>query len=82
VIGGFRNRSFLVASIFFVMALYGFAVRAGALPPLYADTYPKVFFDMTSGGELSKAAGRQASSPTAFKDAYERFVSRNLAGKR
>lgn len=78
VIGGFRDRSFLVASLFFVMALYGFAVRGGALPPLYADTYPKVFFDMTGTGERVKGDERNATSPAEFKSSYERFVSRNL----
>lgn len=78
VIGGFRDRSFLVASLFFVMALYGFAVRAGALPPLYADDYPKVFFEMTGSGDAPRDGNRNSASPAEFKASYERFVSRNL----
>jgi hypothetical protein len=80
LVSGFRNRSFLVASLFFCMALYGLAVRAGALPPLYADAYPKVFFDMSGTGEIMEGGSRAASSPAQFKDAYERFVSRHLEG--
>jgi hypothetical protein len=82
LVGGFRNRSFLVASLFFCMALYGLAVRAGALPPLYSDAYPKVFFDMTGTGEVAEGGNRTATSPAQFKEAYERFVSRNLEGER
>ena len=80
LVSGFRNRSFLVASLFFCMALYGLAVRAGALPPLYADAYPEVFFDMSGTGEIMEGGSRAASSPAQFKDAYERFVSRHLEG--
>ena len=79
-IGGFRNRSFLVASLFFFMALYSFAVRAGALPPLYSNAYPKVFFDMTGSGKVPEGGNRTATSPTQFKDAYDRFVTGNLEG--
>jgi hypothetical protein len=76
VMAGFRNRSFLVASIFFITFIYGSAVSAGALPPLYADDYPKVFYELT--GKKDEADRRAQTSPRDFKDAFERFVSRNI----
>jgi hypothetical protein len=82
IINGFRDRSFILACIFFLMALYGSAVRIGWLPPLYSDAYPKVFFDM--GSRLEPGAGdasRPKVSQVEFKQKYERFVERNLAQK-
>jgi hypothetical protein len=82
IINGFRDRSFILACIFFLMALYGSAVRIGWLPPLYSDAYPKVFFDM--GSRLEPGAGNAAQSTISqaeFKEKYERFVERNLAQK-
>jgi hypothetical protein len=83
IINGFRDRSFILACIFFLMALYGSAVRIGWLPPLYSDAYPKVFFDM--GSRLEPGSGsstRTDLSQSEFKEKYERFVERNLEQKR
>jgi hypothetical protein len=79
IINGFRDRSFILACIFFLMALYGTAVRFGWLPPLYSDDYPKVYFDM--GNRIEQGPGQAASpgvSQSEFKEKYERFVERNL----
>jgi hypothetical protein len=79
IINGFRDRSFILACIFFLMAMYGSAVRVGWLPPLYSDAYPKVFFEMTGHKEPGAVnTSRPQVSQNEFKEKYERFVERNL----
>jgi hypothetical protein len=83
IINGFRDRSFILACIFFLMALYGSAVRIGWLPPLYSDAYPKVFFDL--GSRVEQRPGNAPSkeiSQQEFKEKFERFVDRNLSQER
>lgn len=83
IINSFRDRSFILACIFFLMAMYGFAVRAGWLPPLYSDDYPKVFYDMSGRQEPGSAKGSMPQvSQNEFKEKYENFVDRNLEQKR
>jgi len=78
IINTFRDRSFILASLFFLMSLYGTAVGMGWLPPLYSDDYPKVFFEMNGRQEPGSRVSKKEVSQNDFKVKYERFVDRNL----
>jgi hypothetical protein len=79
VILGFRDRSVILFSLFFILSLYTGFNRIGVLPKLYTDEYPQAYFELVNQAESGKklSVGGEPGHEM-FKQKYEQFLERNI----
>jgi hypothetical protein len=79
VIGGFKDRSVLLLSLFIILSLYLGFTSTGILPKLYSDEYPQAYFELVNKSETgSENAVNGSYKYEDFKKMYEEFVTRNI----
>ena len=82
VIAGFRDRFYLLLSLFILFALYMGLTGFGFLPKLYSDKYPKAYYQMVSLAETGKEKPVNGEfTYEEFRKSYEQFVQRNLTSE-
>ena len=77
-----KDQSVVLATLFLIFTSYTGLARIGALPHLYSDEYPQVFFELVNkaeSGEEKTVNGVYRHEE--FKKAYDRFIDRNNAAK-
>jgi hypothetical protein len=79
VITGFRDRFYLLLTLFILFTLYVGLTGAGVLPRLYSDNYPQAYYKLVNEAETGKEKptdGRYRYEN--FKTAYDQFVEKNM----
>jgi hypothetical protein len=79
VIAGFRDRFYLLLTLFVLFTLYVGLTGAGVLPRLYSDNYPQAYYKLVNEAETGKekpVEGRYQYE--RFKTAYDHFVEKNI----
>lgn len=79
VISLFKDRSVILISLFFIVALYTGFSRIGVLPKLYSDQFPQAYFKLVSNAESGKEKPVNGKyQHEEFKAKYDQFVERNI----
>ncbi len=79
VISLFKDRSVILVSLFFIVALYTGFSRIGVLPKLYSDQFPQAYFKLVSNAESGKEKPVNGKyQHEEFKAKYDQFVERNI----
>jgi hypothetical protein len=66
-IAGFKDRFFLLLSLFIIFSLYTALTSTGTIPKLYFDDYPQAYYQLVNDAET----GREKAVDGTFK--YQRF---------
>jgi hypothetical protein len=78
-ISGFRDRYFLLISLFILFAIYVGFTGSGVLPKLYSDKYPQAYYQLVNRAESGKEKpvdGRFEYE--TFRKNYEQLLEKNL----
>ena len=78
-IARFKDRSLLLASLFFIFSLYMLLTSSGVLPRLYSDEFPQAYYELVNKAETGKETlvnGKYKHEE--FKELYDRFLNRNV----
>jgi hypothetical protein len=78
-IAGFRDRYFLLISLFILFAIYIGFTASGVLPKLYSDKYPQAYYQLVNRAESGKEKpvdGRFEYE--TFRKNYEQLLEKNL----
>jgi len=79
VIAGFRDRFFLLSSLFILFSLYLGLTTSGVLPKLYSNKFPQAYYELVSQAETGKEKPVDGKFRyEEFKTMYDQFVQRNL----
>jgi hypothetical protein len=79
LIAGFRDRFYLLLTLFILLTLYVGLTGAGVLPKLYSDNYPQAYYKLVNeaeSGNEKPVDGRYQYEN--FKTAYDQFVEKNI----
>jgi hypothetical protein len=78
-IAGFRDRLYLLLSLFIIFSLYFGLSGAGILPKLYSNKFPQAYFELVNNAETGKEKPVDGKFKyQEFKERYDQFVERNL----
>jgi ABC-type multidrug transport system fused ATPase/permease subunit len=78
-ITGFRDRFYLLLSLFIIFALYFGLSGPGILPKMYSNKYPQAYFEMVNQAETGREKPVNGQYRyQAFKTNYDQFVERNI----
>jgi hypothetical protein len=78
-IAGFKDRLFLLLSLFTIFSLYFGLSGAGVLPKLYSNKYPQAYFELINHAETGKEKPvNGVFKYQEFKKSYDQFVDHNL----
>jgi len=79
-IAGFKDRLYLLLSLFIIFSLYFGLSGAGILPKLYSDKFPQAYFELVNNAETGKEKPAKGGEfkYQEFKKSYDQFVDRNL----
>ena len=80
IITGFKDRLYLLLSLFIIFSLYFGLSGAGILPKLYSDKFPQAYFELVNKAETGKEKPAKGGEfkYQEFKKSYDQFVDRNL----
>jgi hypothetical protein len=79
IIAGFKDRLFLLLSLFIIFSLYFGLSGAGILPKLYSNKFPQAYFELVNNTETGKEKPVNGQFKyQEFKKNYDQFVERNL----
>jgi hypothetical protein len=79
VIAGFRDRFYLLLTLFVLFTLYVGLTGAGVLPRLYSDNYPQAYYKLVNEAETGKERPVEGKYQyERFKTAYDQFVEKNI----
>jgi len=79
----FKDRSVLLIVLFLLFTGYMGLTKIGALPKMYSDEFPQIYFDLVNqaeSGEEKPVNGKYKHEE--FKEVYDRFVERNIKSDR
>jgi hypothetical protein len=75
----FKDRSVLLILLFLLFTGYMGLTKIGALPKMYSDEFPQVYFDLVNQAESGKEKPVNGKyKHDEFKEVYDRFVERNI----
>jgi hypothetical protein len=78
-VAGFKDRSVILLSLFFIMSLYMGFTRAGIIPDMYSDDFPQAYFKLVSNAEAGKEQPVNGKyRHQEFKQRYDEFLERNI----
>jgi len=78
-IAGFRDRLYLLLSLFIIFSLYFGLSGSGILPKLYSNKFPQAYFELVNNAETGKEKPVDGKFKyQEFKERYDQFVERNL----
>jgi len=79
IIARFKDRIYLLLSLFIIFSLYFGLSSANILPKLYSDKFPQAYFQLVNDAESGKEQPINGEFKyQVFKKSYDRFVERNL----
>jgi hypothetical protein len=80
VIAGFKDRLYLLLSLFIIFSLYFGLSSSGILPKLYSNKYPQAYFELVNNAETGKEKPAEGGEfkYQEFKKSYDQFVDRNM----
>ena len=80
IIAGFKDRLYLLLSLFTIISLYFGLSGANILPKLYSDKFPQAYFEMVNNAETGKEKPAKGGEfkYQEFKKNYDQFVERNM----
>ena len=79
VISGFRDRVFLLLTLFVLFSLYVGLTGSGVLPKLYSDNFPQAYYKLVDEAETGKEKPVDGKYKyEKFKTAYDQFLERNI----
>ena len=79
VIAGFRDRLFLLLTLFVLFSLYIGLTGSGVLPKLYSDNFPQAYYKLVDEAETGKEKPVDGKYKyEKFKTAYDQFLERNI----
>ncbi len=80
IIAGFKDRLYLLLSLFIIFSLYFGLSGANILPKLYSDKFPQAYFEMVNNAETGKEKPAKGGEfkYQEFKKNYDQFVERNM----
>jgi hypothetical protein len=79
IIAGFKDRLYLLLSIFIILSLYFGLSGAGILPKLYSNKFPQAYFELVNNAETGKEKPVNGEFKyQEFKKSYDQFVERNI----
>jgi magnesium-transporting ATPase (P-type) len=79
LIAGFRDRFYLLLSLFFLFSLYTGLTTSGILPKLYSDNYPQAYYELVNQAETGREKPVDGKFRyEEFKKMYDQFVQRNI----
>jgi hypothetical protein len=74
-----KDRSMILLSLFFIIALYMGLTRIGVLPSMYSDEYPQAYFKLVNKAETGKEKPVNGKyRHQEFKEKYDDFLERNI----
>jgi hypothetical protein len=79
LIAGFRDRFYLLVSLFVLFSLYLGLTTSGILPRLYSSNYPQAYYELVNQaetGQEKRVDGKYRYEE--FKTMYDRFVEQNI----
>jgi hypothetical protein len=78
-VAGFKDRSVILLSLFFIMSLYLGFTRAGIIPAMYSDDFPQAYFKLVNNAESGKEQPDNGKyRHQEFKQRYDEFLERNI----
>ncbi|MEJ0081733.1 MAG: hypothetical protein WDM78_12490 [Puia sp.] len=79
IIAGFKDRLYLLLSLFIIFSLYFGLSGANILPKLYSNKFPQAYFEMVNNAETGKEKPVNGEFKyEEFKKNYDLFVERNM----
>jgi hypothetical protein len=79
IIAGFKDRIYLLLSLFIIFSLYFGLSGAGILPKLYSNKFPQAYFELVNNAETGKEKPVNGEFKyQEFKKSYDQFVERNI----
>jgi hypothetical protein len=79
IMAGFKDRLFLLLSLFIIFSLYFGLSGAGILPKLYSNKFPQAYFELVNNAETGKEKPVNGEFKyQEFKKSYDRFAETNL----
>ena len=79
ILAGFKDRLYLLLSLFIIFSLYFGLSGAGILPKLYSDKFPQAYFELVNKAETGKEEPVNGKFKyQEFKKNYDQFVERNM----
>ncbi len=82
IIAGFKDRLYLLLSLFIIFSLYVGLSGAGILPKLYSKKFPQAYFELVNNAETGKEKPSEGGEfkYQEFKKQYDQFVENNMKG--
>jgi len=80
MVAGYRDHSIVLASLFLLFSLFAAFNKAGLVPGVYSDEFPRAYFellDKASAGKEKTADGKYKYEE--FMEKYQQFLKRNKA---
>ena len=82
MIAGFKDRVFLLLSLFIIFSLYYGLSGSGILPKLYSDKFPQAYYELVNNAETGKEKPVNGKYKyEEFRKMYDQFVERNIKKK-
>jgi hypothetical protein len=80
MIAGFKDRVYLLLSLFIIFSLYFGLSASGILPKLYSNKFPQAYFELVNNAETGKEKPAKGGvfKYQEFKKSYDQFVDRNM----
>lgn len=81
MVSGYRDHSIVLALLFLLVSLFSISQRAGILPGLYLDEYPRAFYDIM-GRESAGSAAERKERQAQFREQYDLLLKHLKEGGR
>jgi len=79
IIAGFKDRLYLLLSLFIIFSLYFGLSSANILPKLYSNKFPQAYFELVNNAESGREKPEGGEFKyQEFKKSYDQFVERNI----
>jgi hypothetical protein len=76
---GFKDRIFLLLSLFIIISLYSGLSGSDVIPKLYSNKFPQAYFQMVDNAETGKEKAVNGEFRyQKYKKSYDQFVETNL----
>ena len=83
VIAGYRDRYYLLLSLFILFSMYMTLTVSGILPGLYSDKYPQSYYELVNMAESGKEKPvNNRYKYEDFKKAYDQFLEKNIDSRK
>jgi len=78
MVTGYRDHSIVLASLFMLFSLFAAFNKAGLVPGIYSDEYPRAYFELVDKATSGKEKPGDGKYKYAeFMDKYQKFLKRN-----